>query len=322
MGRAKSMCLASWRQVTKRVSMTKINMSCGSYAPVINCLFLLLCLVFFSCDLIKRKKGKETDNVRPAVARVDENYLYRDELEGIVPIGAPREDSLSRTEAYINSWIRKQLLIRQASRQIDINKVEVERKLLDYRYSLIAYEYQTYYIKQNLDTVVVAQEIEQYYKEHIDNFVLKQNIVRATFLKIPQTAPRTKKINDLLFSTREKDHDELKSYCLSFAAAYHLADSTWMQFDELVRASPLAELPNKVQFLKRTPYYETSDETYLYFLKVEEYRISDNVSPLEFVRDEVTNIILNKRKVELAKRLDDEVFSKAQEKNEFEIFNK
>ncbi len=279
-------------------------------------------LLLSSCDLIQRKKETESGTERPAVARVDETYLYADELTGIVPTGTPKEDSISRAEAYVNSWIRKQLLIRQAGRQIDINKAEVERKLLDYRYSLIAYEYQTYYIKQNLDTVVAQSDIEQYYKDHIDNFVLKQNIVRATFLKVPQTAPRTKKIKDLIFSTREKDRDELKSYCLSFAAAYHLSDSSWMQFDELVKASPLVEMPDKVQFLKRNPYYETSDEAFLYFLKVDEYRISDNVSPLQFVRDDIANIILNKRKVELAKRLDDEVFSKAQQNNEFEIFNK
>jgi hypothetical protein len=285
-------------------------------------ILLVSSLLLLSCDLIQRKKETESGTERPAIARVDETYLYQDELAGIVPPGTPREDSISRAEAYVNSWIRKQLLIRQAGRQIDINKAEVERKLLDYRYSLIAYEYQTYYIRQNLDTVVAETYVEQYYKEHIDNFVLKQNIVRATFLKVPQSAPRTKKIKDLIFSDREKDRDELKSYCLSFAAAYHLSDSSWMQFDELVKASPLVELPDKVQFLKRNPYYETSDEAYLYFLKVDEYKISDNVSPLQFVRDDIVNIILNKRKVELAKRLDDEVFSKAQQNNEFEIFNK
>jgi hypothetical protein len=94
-----------------------------------------------------------------------------------------------------------------------------------------------------------------------------------------------------------------------------------MIFDELVRNSPLAEIPNKVQFLKSNPYYEIEDDNYLYYLKVVEYRISDNVSPLEFVRDEITNIILNKRKVELAKKLEDEVYNSALEKEEFEIIH-
>jgi hypothetical protein len=281
---------------------------------------LLLLLTISACDFIKRKNNTSNNDSRVAVARVDQTFLYRDELTGIVPSGSNKEDSTERMQSYINSWVHKQLLIRQAGRQININKAEVERKLLDYRYSLIAYEYQTAYIKQHLDTLVSAQEIEAYYKQYNTNFVLKQNIVRATYLKVPQTAPKIKKIKDLIFSAKEKDKEELKSYCLSFAAAYHLADSTWMQFDDLVKDSPLADIPDKVQFLKRTPYYETTDDTYLYVLNVEEYRISDSVSPLEFVREEITNIILNKRKVALAKQLDEEVFNKAKENEEFEIY--
>jgi hypothetical protein len=87
-----------------------------------------------------------------------------------------------------------------------------------------------------------------------------------------------------------------------------------------VRGSPLIEIPNKIQFLKSNPYHESSDGNYLYFLKVEEYRISDNVSPLEFVNDEIRNIILNKRKVELAKQLEDEVYAEAESKKDFEIY--
>ena len=42
---------------------------------------------------------------------------------------------------------------------------------------------------------------------------------------------------------------------------------------------------------------------------------------MEFVMDDIKNIILNKRKVELAKKLEDEVYKYALDQNEFEIFN-
>lgn len=281
---------------------------------------LMTGLLAAGCDLIKMKKeSNTTEETRRKIARVANTYMYEDELAGIVPTGTSRPDSISRVEAFVDSWIRKQLLIQEASRKIDINEAEVERKILDYRYSIIAYEYQTYYIKQNLDTLIADSEIGTYYKTNIDNFILKQNIVRATFIKVPKNAPRIKKIKDLIFSNREKDQNELKSYCLSFSAAYHISDSTWMVFDELVKNSPLVEIPNKIQFLRANPYYETSDDSYLYYLKVEEYRISDNVSPLEFVKDDIRNIILNKRKVELAKQLEDNVYSRAMQQKEFEI---
>lgn len=282
----------------------------------------ILCLLFIvsACDLIKMKGGRGADGDREAVARANDSYLYRDELTGILAPGTPPADSAKLVEAYIDSWIKKQLLIQEASRKMDINEAQVERKILDYRYSIIAYEYEASYVKQHLDTAVSKAEIEKYYNDNVDNFLLKQNIVQGTFVKVPRNAPRTDKIKELMFSSDEKDEAEFRSYCLSFSAAYHISNDSWVVFDELVRNSPLAEIPNKIQFLKSNPYYETSDDTYLYFLKVRQYRISDNVSPLEFVTDDIRNIILNKRKVELAKKLEDEVYRQASDERDFEVY--
>jgi hypothetical protein len=279
-------------------------------------------LLFLSaCEFIKMKNEQASDaGNRVTVARVNAVYLYKDELVDILAPATTKQDSIERAETYITSWIRKQLLIQEAGKKININEAEVERKILDYRFSLIAYEYQSYYIRQNLDTAISAGDIEKYYTGNIDNFVLKQNIVQAVFVKVPKTAPRTNRIKELILSQKGKDQNELKSYCLSFSTAYHLSDSAWIVFDELVKNSPLAEIPNKIQFLKANRYYETSDDSYLYFLKVDKYRISDNISPLEFVRDDIRNIILNKRKVELAKKLEDEVYNKAVSEKEFEVY--
>lgn len=283
-------------------------------------ILIFVSLLTAGCDFIRMKeKGFGEGENRDAVARVNNTFLYLDELAGIAALGSSKEDSAARVEAYVDSWIRKELLIQEAARKININEAEVERKILDYRYSLIAYEYQSYYIKQNLDTVFDESEIKEYYENNIDNFILKQNIVRATFVKVPKNAPKMNKLKDWIYSQDEEDRRNLKSYCLSFSVAYHLSDSSWMIFDDLVRNSPLMEIPNKVQFLKTNPYFETEDENFLYFLKVDEYRISDNVSPLEFVTDEIKNIILNKRKVELAKKLEDEVYENALEDKDFEI---
>ena len=84
---------------------------------------------------------------------------------------------MSRIQAYVNSWIRKQLLISEARKNININEAEVERKVLEYRYSLIGYEYQNFYIQKYLADTVSESEIQVYYKAHQDNFILKKNIV-------------------------------------------------------------------------------------------------------------------------------------------------
>ena len=294
-----------------------LRLSCASAKQVI--VFSFLIIGFTGCDLIQRKKS-ESDTEKP-IARVQDIFLYPSELAGITTRDMTKEDSANRINAYVNSWIRKQLLINEARKKININEAEVERKVLDYRYSLIGYEYQNFYIKQQLVDSIHESEIVEYYMGHQDNFILKKNIVRGTYIKVPKGAPRNDRIKGWIFATAPKDKDELKSYCLSFSTAYRLADSTWIEFDKLAYNSPLAEIPNKIQFLRIYPYYETSDNDFMYYLKVDEYKIVDNVSPLDFVRQDIKNIILNKRKVELARKLEDEVYENASRSNDFEIFN-
>ena len=283
---------------------------------------IILFFILSGCDLIKMKKAGDDEVLeRQPVARVGEQYLYLDDLEGIAYDGIAAADSTERVRAFVSSWIRKQLLIQEASTKIEFDEAEIERKILDYRYSLMGYEYQSYYINENLDGEVSEEEILRYYEDNLDNFVLKQNIIRSKFVKLPNGAPRIKKVRSLLYSINEKDKEELNAYCLSFATAYELNDSIWMTFDEVVKNSPLAEIPNKVQFLRKNKYVETEDDQYKYFLKIEEYRISDNISPLEFVTEDIRNIIINKRKVELAKELEENIYERASKNKEFEIFN-
>ncbi len=284
--------------------------------------WLIIIIILGSCDFIRiKKEPAEGEPVRKPVARVGNSYLFQDELIGVAPVGVEAEDSIARVTAYVNSWIRKQLVINEAMKNIDIDELEVERKVLDYRYSLIGYEYQNYYIKQNLNDSISDQEIEAYYKKGLDNFILKQNIIQGTYIKVPKSAPRTKKIKDLMYAKKSKELVELKSYCIGFSAAYHLGDSSWIEFDKLVVNSPLSEIPNKVQFLRSHNYYETTDNDFLYFLKIDAYKISDNVSPLEFVKQDIKNIILNKRKVELARKLEDDVYENAAKRKDFEVFS-
>jgi len=101
-------------------------------------------LCFSSCDLIRMKKEKSRDeSKRKSIARVNNAYLYLDELKGIVPEKTTKDDSAARINAYVTSWVRKQLLIQEALKTINIDEAEVERKVLDYRYSLTATSFLT-----------------------------------------------------------------------------------------------------------------------------------------------------------------------------------
>ena len=80
-------------------------------------------------------------------------------------------------------------------------------------------------------------------------------------------------------------------------------------------------IPNKIQFLKENDYIESEDKDYLYFIKILEYKISDQISPLQFVKDEIENIIINKRKLKLSNQLEEKIYNQAKKNNDFKIYS-
>lgn len=274
-----------------------------------------------ACDFVKVKDSLDSKRDLPnPIARVNDHYLYAADIEGFLSTDVSPEDSSSLMKAYVNNWIRKQLLIDEASAKIDIDEGELQRKILDYRYSLVAYEYKSYYINQHLNKEVSEEEIVEYYNENQDNFPLKQNIVRGKFIRIPKDAPTKVNLRTLIRSNRQDRMEELREYCFNYALMYSLEDSVWINFDDIIKNTPLVEIPNKVDFLQRTDYTEYSDEISNYYLLIKEYKKTDDIAPLEVVRDQVMDIIINKRKVELARNLEKEVYENAVETNAFEVY--
>ena len=286
-------------------------------------LALILFLTTISCkeittiynDLVTKKNTEQ----EAAIARVHEKYLYLKDIERIVPKGTSSQDSASFVNRYIESWIRKQLMLSKAG-EIDMDKIEIERKIQDYQYALIVYEYQKKHIQENLDTAITYKEIEYYYKANLVNFELKQNIIKGRFIKIPINAPKIDQVKKWVKSEVNEELKELKSYCFRFATLYSLEDSIWFNFDEVIQNTPFKSIPNKIQFLHNNRYIEAEDSNFVYILKINDYEITDQISPLEFVKETIKNIITNKRKVELIRNLEESIYKGAKLNDEFEIY--
>jgi hypothetical protein len=278
-----------------------------------SCIVLLL-----GCDTLSSKKVLNTNTESSfVVARVGNNLLNRGDIANL---GVARSDSAEVAEKFVLNWIKKELLVQKASQENNIDLSEIEQKVDDYRYALISFEYQKLIIQQQLNTEVSDEEIEAYYLNNKNSFVLRQNILRGRYLKLNQEAQKIRAVKRWIRSDRPKDLESLQEYAFQFADNYSLEDSTWIKFDDIIKNSPFSTLTNKVQFLKTNRYVEEKDSLYLYLLKINEYKISEDISPLEFVKDDIRNIIINKRKVALVKELENKIFEEAQKDEDYQIY--
>jgi len=268
------------------------------------------------------KKGINGDD-EPAsqpLASVGEIYLYPKDVQGVVPPGISKEDSIDLIDRHVKGWVKKQLLISEAQKHLSFDEVELERRVLDYRYALMMHEFEKFSIARNIDTNISEEQIEAYYQENIENFELKQNIIRGYFIQLSKDAPKLARFRYLLRSNRVRDIEELKSYAYSYGTKVHLDDSIWVNFEDVINNTPLMDIPNKTDFLRRNKFYEAPDDNFIFFLKVSQYKVQNDTSPLEFVRDDIQKIILNKRKVMLAKKLEEDIYENAIENENFKIY--
>ena len=280
---------------------------------------LISLLLLSSCDFF-RIKTEEEDPENPIVASVGTANLYLTDIDHIRKEMASDLDSAELVNRYVQSWVKKQLIIREARKNLSFNEAEINRKLLDYRYALIAYEYEKNVVEAELDRVVRPEEIESYYQANKQNFALKEIIVRTNFIKLEKSLPQKRQLERLLNSNQDDQKEELKDFAIRYANNYFMEDSTWISFDDIIINTPLTQNSNQVQLLQNEQLIHVADETYSYYFKILEYRLQDQVPPLEFVKDEISKIIVNKRRVELADKLKRDIYNHALENNEFTIY--
>lgn len=287
----------------------------SNYARVVSLLGLIM--MYTGCGYFNPQEVKD----QTPIARAGDEYLYKEDLLGLTPKNISQDDSSKLAEKYRDDWIKKQLIVDKARSEIAINEAELERKVLDYEYALISHEFEKLYINSHLESTISAEEVESYYQERSDNFVLKQNIIKCLFVQVPKSAPSLNQLRRNIRNYPNTNKEDIKDYVYQYAIKSFLDDSVWVNFNELIINTPLIEINNRLRFLQQTTFSETSDDNYTYYLKILDYKISDQISPLEFIREDIENIIINKRKLALKKELEKAIYDEAISKNSFEIFN-
>lgn len=276
-------------------------------------LYTLLLLLGGSC----KQGGKIDADSEKIVARVYDKYLYADALRNIVPAGTSRNDSITIIKSYVENWIRQQSVVHRAEENLSDEQKEVDRKLEEYRNSLITYIYESALVNQKLDTAIRDEEIEKYYSEHPNNFELKHNIVQAFYLKVPKTAPKIEKVKSLYRSAQPKDRKQLEEYSFQFASDYYFNDEEWLQFDELLKKVPIKTYDQE-QFLRNNRFIEIPDSNHIFFITIKGFKVKESLSPLSFERDNIRNLILNKRKLDLIREMEKDAYEDALQQKEIE----
>ncbi len=244
------------------------------------------------------------------IASVYDQQLLSSDIEGLVPQGIGSEDSLAIVNAYIEQWIRQAVILEKAGKNIT---GDFERELREYKNNLLVYAYERQIIDQLLDTTVTDVQITDYYVQHKADFTLKNSIVKAVYVIAPVKSKAVAKLKKIVTraSFAEDDIVELEEVATHGGCVGYYDGETWIPFYELQAAVPVTAY-NESLFLKQHRSVTLTDDSLFYAARILDYKVTDEISPLDLQRDNIRAILLNRRKVELLEKLHSDLLREAE----------
>ena len=168
-------------------------------------------------------------------------------------------------------------------------------------------------LRLKVDTLVTEEQMLEYYNKNAEEFTLQDFIVKALFLKIPKEAKVLDKVKTSFLLKNDKDIAKIESYAKLYAEDFYFDDENWIFFNKLKSKMPIKGIDKDNMVLNRTKTYYTDDQ-YYYFINILDYKVKDDVSPLEFVKEQVKGRILanrmNEKRELFQKKLNLEIINK------------
>jgi hypothetical protein len=281
---------------------------------LIRYLAYILFFTLVACDYIKKTQEPE------AVARVGDEFLFRSDLQNLVPNGASKEDSIAIVKSFIDRWATQKLLFEAA--EINLNKTKVDelnQLIQQYKVDLLTNAYLEELIIRKVDTVVSNDEITQYYEANKQFFKNPNELVKLRYINLVKENPKFEKIRAKFNSFTPKDKKDLAEMAIQFKS-YAFNDSIWVDVNQVYQKLPFINADNKEKYISNGMSYQYPDSTTVWLVKVKQVLPKDNPTPLQFLRPTIKQVIINKRKVELIKTIENEITNDAFKNNKYEIY--
>jgi hypothetical protein len=270
-------------------------------------------MIFAGCHFFGSNHSEEP------VARVHGQYLYLSELRNAIPENITEDDSVIYANAYIDRWIRKKIMLEKAEMNLPPKKKDVQKQLDEYRASLLIHRYQDQLLKEKMDTTVVDSKIQDYYVQYKENFHLEEHIVQSIFIKVSKDAPDLNRLFKLYKANEEKDLKELEDYVYHHAIQYEYIRDEWVPFNDLLERMPFS-VDNQENLLRNRKFIETQDSVFYYLVNILDYKLAGDVAPVEFVKEDIVDILVNKKRIQYFNDLEKEMYQNARTNGDFEIF--
>ncbi len=166
------------------------------------------------------------------------NFLYREDLQSVLPVGLSKDDSLLFAEHYVRNWVEDILLYDKAQSNIP-NNGEIDKLVENYRKALIMHTYQQALIHQQLSEEISEQDLTEYYEKNQALFKVERPLMKGLFIKVPLRAPQLADVRRWYKAETREAVEHLEKYSLQNAVKYDYFYDKWVPVSEVLDMLPL-----------------------------------------------------------------------------------
>lgn len=255
------------------------------------------------------------------VARVNDSYLYQEDVASLIGENTTPEDSALIISSYVNRWATQRLLIDRARVNLsEAQQREFDQLVENYKNELYAKAYTDAIVGRELDTAVSQEEALDYYKANGENFLLNEDLLKLRYINLTKDNRDFDKVKEAFRRFEPEDIQYLMDMAIQFNS-YSLNDSVWVKSKQVYdRIRPLTP-ENNEELLKKENFLQLEDSLGVYLISVEDVKLRNEQAPLEYSLPSVKQILRNRRKLELIKKLEKDITQDAIKNNKFEIYN-
>ncbi len=253
------------------------------------------------------------------VAKVGKHKLYRSELESVIPVGTPSEDSLNLANQYIKAWAAEFIFDDAAAASLSKKDIDVAEQIEQYRRALVKYRYEELYINERLDTAVSAIEVQAYYDDNKERYTLDFPIVKVRFVRLGAESPALAQIKKLIASDDEEDLSELENLASTAAEKYTDFGGKWLDITALADEFG-TDYGTLLALMSRSVIQYTDEAGVLNYAYIVDYLRSGTIAPVEYCEPRIKEVIVNARKQELLTSLERDLLDQARRQGNFVIY--
>ena len=241
--------------------------------------------------------GDATVESTQAIARVGTELLTAEQVHARVPAGLSLGDSTTAAQRYIDQWVREQILVAQAEASLPPEAMAFEDEIKAYRSALLLHAFKERYINERMVNEVSESEAFNFYESNQESFLLTDYAIRVLFINAPETAILDD-IREPFAALDSTGMIDIERWCVENGAIYGLDGSTWWTLSAFTKEVPMNFYRTESQLSSRRLVDFEADGRH-YLVRFIEHALKDEVAPFSAVRDDVTEMILHRRKQKL-----------------------